>query len=355
MGLLDLQPTVVSKDLRSKIIMFYGAPKSGKTTMASKFPKALIAATEIGTNALNGVYVVPIKKWAGKIKKTKKDKDGNTVPNGETAMSFTEFLGELEDPAVKERYETIVVDTADILYMLAEDYVKSNNGVTKIKDIEWGQGYKEAEEIFDKALRQIPLMGYGLVIISHSEDKTLKNAAGEEYQQIQPTLPKKPQRIVNRMADIIGYSATITNEDGDDETRLIMRGNQRVIAGSRWKHTPNSIVFSYDNLVEAIHDAVEAAAEEDGVTPIEEQANLYESAEFDFDTVLAEIIELGKGFHAAGRLEEFTEVMEDTFGEGMKTGDLEKEHTEAIAAAIAELTEIFEAEEEETEEEETAV
>lgn len=325
--LAGLKPTVVSKDLKSKIVMFYGAPKSGKTTIASQFPKALIAATEIGFNALNNVYAMPIKKWGGK---TKKELEG-------TQMTFTEFLKELDSEETKAKFDTIVIDTADILYQLAEDYVKSANGVSKIKDIEWGQGYKEAEEIFDKALREIPLKGYGLVIISHSEDKMLKDADGNEYYQIQPTLPKKPQRIVNRMADIIGYSATIKNEDGEDETRLIMRGNERVIAGSRWKHTPNSIKFTYETLVNTIHDAVEKAAEEDGVKSVEQQVNHYEEEKYDFEEVMQELTKLGQSFYEMNKLEIFTEVMEDTFYEGVKVGELEKEHVEAMAGVVGEL------------------
>lgn len=320
MDLLNLEPTKVSKDLKSKIIMFYGAPKSGKTTMASKFPKALIAATEIGTNALNNVFVQPIQKWA----------------------DMNKLLKELKKDAVKEKFETIVIDTADNLYDLAEEYVLSQHGVSKIGDIPYGGGYKETEKIFDKALRQIPMLDYGLVIISHSTDKILKDDNGEEYSQIQPTLPKAPQKVVNRMSDIIGYSTTIKNEDGEDETRLIMRGSERVIAGSRWKHTPNSIVFNYENLVEAIHDAVEKASEEDGVEAIEKQVNHYEKEESrNFEEVRDELIELAQKYVDADRLAEFNTAMFETFDEDLKISDLTSKHQEATETLIDELSEKF--------------
>lgn len=321
MDLLNLEPTKVSKDLKSKIIFFYGEVKSGKTTTASKFPKALIAATEIGTNALNNVYMQPIQKWS----------------------DMTRLLRELKKDAVKEKFETIVIDTADNLYDLAEEYVLASNGVSKIGDIPFGGGYKETEKIFDKALREIPMQGYGLVIISHSEDKNLKDENGEDYQQIQPTLPKKPQKVVNRMADIVGFSTTIKNEDGDDETRLIMRGNQRVVAGSRWKHTPNSIKFTYDDLVQAIHDAVEKSSDEDGVEAIEEQVNHYDnSEEATFEEIQSKLTELGQAYYNADRLEEFTGKMEDTFGEDVKVNLLEEKHKEAAIVVLDELTAQFE-------------
>ena len=41
-SLLDIKPHKVSRDLRGYSVMFYGEPKSGKTTIASKFPNALL-------------------------------------------------------------------------------------------------------------------------------------------------------------------------------------------------------------------------------------------------------------------------------------------------------------------------
>lgn len=318
MDLLNLEPTKVSKDLKSKIIFFYGDVKSGKTTTASKFPKALIAATEIGTNALNNVFVQPIQKWG----------------------DMNRLLKELKKEPVQEKFETIVIDTADNLYDLAEEYVLSQHGVSKIGDIPFGAGYKETEKIFDKALRQIPMLGYGLVIISHATERVLTNEQGEEYSKIQPTLPKAPQKVVNRMSDIVGYSTTIKNEDGQDETRLIMRGNERVIAGSRWKHTPNSIVFNYDNLVNAIHDAVEKSSDEDGVQALDEQINHYEKKDKrDFEEAREELISIAQAFVESDRLVEFNTVMYDTFDDELKISDLTAKNQDAVEVLIDELKE----------------
>lgn len=318
MDLLNLEPTKVSKDLKSKIIFFYGDVKSGKTTTASKFPKALIAATEIGTNALNNVFVQPIQKWG----------------------DMNRLLKELKKEPVQEKFETIVIDTADNLYDLAEEYILSQHGVSKIGDIPFGAGYKETEKIFDKALRQIPMLGYGLVIISHATERVLTNEQGEEYSKIQPTLPKAPQKVVNRMSDIVGYSTTIKNEDGQDETRLIMRGNERVIAGSRWKHTPNSIVFNYDNLVNAIHDAVEKSSDEDGVQALDEQINHYEKKDKrDFEEAREELISIAQAFIDSDRLVEFNTVMYDTFDDELKISDLTAKNQDAVEVLIDELKE----------------
>ena len=53
-NLLDIAPHQVSRDMRGYIVFFYGEPKSGKTTTATKFPKHLLIAFEKGYNAIPG-------------------------------------------------------------------------------------------------------------------------------------------------------------------------------------------------------------------------------------------------------------------------------------------------------------
>jgi replication-associated recombination protein RarA len=63
LDLLSLQPQQISKNLRGKMFLLYGGAGIGKTTLASKFKNVLIAGFEMGTNALNNVYVAPVKTW----------------------------------------------------------------------------------------------------------------------------------------------------------------------------------------------------------------------------------------------------------------------------------------------------
>ncbi|MDK1672857.1 ATP-binding protein [Staphylococcus saprophyticus] len=322
MNLLEIKPTVVSKDLRSKIIFTAGAPKIGKTTLASKFPKPLFAATEAGTNALNGVYVQPIKKWA----------------------DFRKFVKELSKTEVQGSFETIVIDTVDILWDLCEDFILSSNGVTKVGDIPFGAGYGMIEKEFDKKLREIPMLGYGLVLISHSTTVQITSISGEESDQFQSTLPKRAKKVVNRMADISGHILPVVNDEGQQETRLYMRETPLVQAGSRFKHIPESIVFSYSNLVEAIAEAVDKSASEDGVEATETRENNYAQEILAFDEIQERIIALGKRYQEEGKIEHFTEKMADYFGftddrkeKPMRVADLTDKHVEAMSIFLDDL------------------
>ena len=60
LDILSIQPHEVSRDLRGYTMLFYGAPKTGKTTIASQFDGALLLAFEVGYLAIPGIMAQPI-------------------------------------------------------------------------------------------------------------------------------------------------------------------------------------------------------------------------------------------------------------------------------------------------------
>jgi len=65
----------------------------GKTTMATKFPNHLLLAFEKGYNAIPGAMAQPINTWG----------------------EFKKVLLQLKKPEVKEKFETIIIDTASVI------------------------------------------------------------------------------------------------------------------------------------------------------------------------------------------------------------------------------------------------
>lgn len=88
------------------------------------------------------------------------------------------------------------------------------------------------EKEFDESLRQIVQLGYGLVVISHETDKTFTDEGGNQYNKIVPTLDKRANNILARMCDIIGYTRSVTEQDGKESVKMFMRGTTRFEAGS---------------------------------------------------------------------------------------------------------------------------
>ena len=322
LDLMNLQPHQVSRDLRGYSVLFYGDPKSGKTTTATKFPNHLILGFEKGWNAIPGAMALPINSWG----------------------DFKKILRQLKQDEVKAKFETIIIDTADIAYDYCEKYICNQKSVESIGQIPFGQGYTMVGKEFDECLRLIVQLNYGLVIISHSQDKTFTNEAGVEYNQIVPTLGNKARLICQRMCDIIGYSRSVETPDGL-ATKLFMRGTPRFIAGSRFKYTPDHIDFSYKNLVNAIGDAIDKQMQEDSSDNFtSERTNLNSTAvSLDFDAILAEFNDITSGLmnkdgaHYGPRI---VEIVERHLGKGRKVGDCSRDQAELIDLVVYDLKEL---------------
>lgn len=335
-NLLDIQPHQVSRDLRGYSVFFYGEPKSGKTTTATKFPKHLLFAFEKGYSAIPGAMALPINSWS----------------------EFRKGLRQLKEPEVKEKFETIIIDTVDIAYDLCEKYICDNAkrpdggfGVDSIGDIPFGKGYTLVAKEFDECLRSVVQLDYGLVLISHSVDKTFKDEQGNEYNQIVPTLGSKPRNIVSRMCDIIGYSRAIQDENGNVSTKLFMRGTPRYIAGSRFKYTPDYIDFSYKNLVDAIGQAIDKQSEEDGDEYFtDEKVNLYNGKiELDFDELVNEFNSMVNYLIENKPEEEFeqiwspriSQITDRYLGRGQKVNQCSREQTEALDLIVTDMKDLI--------------
>ena len=329
-NLLDIQPHQVSRDLRGYSVFFYGEAKSGKTTIATKFPNHLLLAFEKGYNAIPGAMAQPINSWG----------------------EFRKALRQLKDEKVKARFETIIIDTADIAYDYCEKYICTNASVDTIGDIAYGKGYKMAAKEFDEQLRSILQMNYGLVLISHAVDKTFKDQNGQEYNQIVPTLDSKPRNIISRMADIIGYSRVIDLPDGTSATKLFMRGTPRFVAGSRFKYTPDCIDFNYKSLVSAIGDAIDQQMAEDGAQYFtEERNNLYTATtkDLDFDALMVEFGDIITQISVKSEEDTFktywepriTQVIETYLGKGSKVSQCSRDQVEALDLIVSELKEFI--------------
>ena len=331
--IFSIQPHQVSRDLRGYSVFFYGGWKTGKTTIASKFPNALLLAFEKGYNALAGIRPQPINSWA----------------------EFKKVLRQLKDPRAKEMYETIVIDTADIAYDYCTKYICDNAqrpdggyGVDSISDIPYGKGYGLVEKEFDTALRSIVQMDYGLVMISHETDKTFTDEAGNQYNKIVPTLDKRANNICARMCDIVAYSRAVTDKDGNLSTKLFMRGTPRYEAGSRFKYTPDYIDFSYDNLVNAIATAIDKQAEEDGQQYFTDtRNNAYEDTtkDLNFDELMKNCNNLIKGMIDGNSEEVFVEfyqprivqITDRYLGRGQKMSQCSREQVEALSLIYDDL------------------
>ena len=242
--IFSLEPSKISRDLKGKFLLIYGQPKTGKSTFGSQLPRALFMNFEQGTNALAGIKSQPILRWT----------DAKKV------------LTQLRQPQAKEVFDTIVVDTASIAWQLCEKYICQRENVDSIRDVPWGQGWNMLKQEFSEFWREITLLGFGILFIAHSKDKPteMRNEDGEAITAVCPDLPNQCYTIINSIVDIIGYLQVQMNPDGTSERFLYTRSTPTIFAGSRYQYLKSKIKFGYQELVDAIGEAIDMAVEKDG-------------------------------------------------------------------------------------------
>ena len=242
--IFSLEPSKISRDLKGKFLLIYGQPKTGKSTFGSQLPRSLFLNFEQGTNALAGIRSVPILRWS----------------------DFRKVLTQLRKPQAREMYDSIVVDTASIAWQLCEKYICQRESVDSIREIPWGQGWGMLRNEFSECWREITLLGFGILFIAHSKEKPteMRDEEGNEITAVAPDLPNQCYQIVNSIVDIIGYLQIQMNNDGTSERYLYTRSTPTVFAGSRYQYLAPKIKFGYQELVDAIGDAINQAVEKDG-------------------------------------------------------------------------------------------
>ena len=324
--ILSLKPTTISRDLKGKFVCIYSLPKVGKTSMACQFPKNLLLGFEHGWNAIAGAMAVDITKWA----------------------DYKQVLRQLEQPAAREMYDTLTLDTVGLAWQMCEDFVCAQNGVQKISDIPGGGGQTACRKEFESCLRKITQLGYGLGVIAHVERRIEKRADDSEVEILGPAIPKRAYEIVNQLVDIIGYIDITWDEEGNSERWLYTRKTPTVMAGSRFKYLEPKIKFGYNELVNAISDAIDKAEKLDGATVVDKSERVIEEA-LDYNAIRAEASALwkqlvGEGENANAEMAKtILKKVEMIFGRTMKLSEITEDQVDLFNLVVIEMRDLAKA------------
>lgn len=293
----------------------------GKTTLASQAGSALILAYERGYNALPGVYAQDITSW------------------GDTRAA----LRELKKPEVKAKFQAVVVDTIDIAGTFCEKYVCAQNGVDRIGEIPYGNGWTLMKREFDEVFRTIAQLGYAVFFISHDKDKEFKRKDGTSYNQTIPSCPTSFNEIAKNMADIYAYAEKY-EENGQARVRLILRSiDNSVDTGCRFKYIVPETEMSYQALCKALNDAIDKEAQEtNNMYVTNERTNYAVKETLDYNELIANFNAMAGKLMAANAeyySPRITFIIEKYLGKGAKIADSTLAQVELIDQVNAEIQE----------------
>lgn len=328
-NLLELEPHKISRDLRGYITYIYGEPKVGKTTLGSKMPNPLLLAFEKGYNAIANIYAQDVTTWS----------------------EMKQIVSQLKKPQLKEKFSTIIIDTVDIAAQLCEKYVCDQNDVDSISGVPYGQGWTMLKREFETTFRAITQMGYAVYFISHAKEGTFKRQDGSEYSTVRPSVTTTYRAIIENMADLYGYMHPVI-VDGVRQSRITFRSEDGTVsAGSRFKYFPMEIGSTYDELVNALNEAITKEAEEKGDQFITDKAEVYIApTELDYDKLMDDFNEVVGSLMDGANEDEFNkriaprivQITERYLGRGKKVSQCTREQVEMLSLIVADLRELKE-------------
>ena len=213
---LPTEKTRPKRALSDVSMLLYGPSKIGKSTFASHAPDGIFLATEPGLNALE-VYQYPI-------------------------TSFPEFLEACAELAAGQHdFKTIIVDTLDMLYRLCAEDVCQKRGLEHESDGARGKAYGLIKNELYRVLTKLAHLPYGLILISHSQDRDLETRTGKTTRTV-PTIPESFRQMIIGLVDLILYCDVEVEqaEDGQQCCRRVVRTkpNPNHDAGDRFGFLP---------------------------------------------------------------------------------------------------------------------
>ena len=280
-------------------------------------PGHLLLAFEKGYNALPGVMAQDITSW-GELK---------------------QVMRELKKPEVKETFKSLIIDTADIAAIMCEKYMCSQLGIENIGDGGWtNNGWQKYKREFEDTFRSMAQLGYAILFISHSTDKTFTRRDGTTYNQLVPTCQRSVNEIIKGMADIYCCADIINGE-----RKLILRSlDGSIDCGGRFKEIEPMIPFSYPSLVDALNRAIDKEAALTGgkyVTDERQVENIAPS--YDYQALITEFGEIVRDIMAkdSALAPMISQIVEKYLGKGKKASDTTPDQAEFLYLINTELKE----------------
>lgn len=230
---LPTERTKAGKEAVKAHVLLYGPPKIGKSTTAAQFnpDHTLFIPTEPGLSALS-VYSVPTTSW-------------------EQFRSVGAELAAGDHP-----FQTVVIDTVDVLYKLCSDAVLERLGVEHASDSPYGKGWAAIADEWQLRVSKLASLGLGVWFISHSVDERIEKRVGTITKTV-PTLKGKGRDFITGFVDYILLAESEQTQEGERRV-LRTRPAENYEAGGRTmpgKPLPDPLPLD----AQALHKAMDEA------------------------------------------------------------------------------------------------
>lgn len=236
--------------ITKKTLWIYGAPFSGKTTLANQFPDPLMLNTDGNIKFVDAPYIA-IKNLV--------EVEGRITKTTLAWEVFKDTIAELEKK--QNDFRTIVVDLLEDLYEHCRLYMYEKLGISHESDDSFRAWDKVRTEFLSTLKRLMNLDYDNIILISHEDmSRDITRKAGEKITAIKPNIQDK---LANKIAGMVDLVARVVAED--NARTLSIKPSDVVFGGGRLSVREREIPLEYDKLM-AIYDDVN-----EGKTEVKEQ------------------------------------------------------------------------------------
>ena len=300
--------------LKGQKILLYGDNDTGKTKQAMRMEKPLLLMCESGGNAVTGLKQ-PVNSWS----------------------DFLQIVNQLTSDRTRkkgmQKFQTIVVDTVDILVNQCEGAVCKEFGVRDLSEMndvkDMPNGYLLARNDFKMQINRLTNYGYTVVFIAHSEIITEKYVDPNTGKVIENEMSipfntknkKSSNQFVRDLCDFVFYVQAngIDKESGNPKlSTAYSKKTDFAFARSRYIHTKPIIdPFTAENMSNAILDAIKQEAEEGGVEVTDFVEKKEERHAKDYIAMIQPLFKTLYGHYP----EKVQEIVAEQLGDGAKISE----------------------------------
>lgn len=213
-----------------KKVWLYGAPFSGKTTLADHFPTPLMLNTDGNTNSFTAP-LVEIKE---------------TLDGRQKISAWENFKATIDELQKGSDFKTIVVDLVEDTYEHCRLYVFNKLGIEHESEAGYGKGYDAVKTEFLTVMKKLLTLDYNVVLISHED--TTKNIMKKSGDQITAIKPNIAEKVAYKLAGMVDIVARVVSDADNAVRTLQFKSDSVVFGGGRLKITHDVIPLTYEAL-----------------------------------------------------------------------------------------------------------
>lgn len=194
-----LSAITAGKIRKPYLLVTYGVPGVGKSTLCADAPSAIFLGAEDGTSSL----------------------DVRRFPSPQTLQDALDCMNELLND--EHPYQTLVIDSLDWLEPLVWKHVCSKHEWDSIEAPGWGKGYVAALDTWKEVIQLLTQLrekrGMNILLIAHSQVKTVEDPREmKSYMRYSLKLNEKASALIQEFVDCILFATykmhVVTNEAG---------------------------------------------------------------------------------------------------------------------------------------------